>query len=82
MQLEYENGKLVKIDGMRPEYVDGNTLIRAVKGVAQAHQQLLRDAIEVLRQIDAGGSGGKVFDRDDCIKRLRSSVALLTGSAG
>lgn len=32
-------------------------------------------AREVLRQIDAGGSGGKVFARDACIQRLREQVA-------
>lgn len=31
-------------------------------------------AREVLRQIDAGGSEGKVFARDDCIRRLREQV--------
>lgn len=44
-------------------------------------QDLLRDAIEVLRQIDSGGAGGKVFDRDDCIKRLRKSVAAMKDGA-
>jgi hypothetical protein len=38
---------------------------------------LLRDAREVLSQIDQGGNGGKVFARDDCIVRLRASVANL-----
>ena len=33
-KLEFENGVLVKVDGMRPDYMDGHTLIRLVKELA------------------------------------------------
>ena len=29
--LEFQNGQLVKVDGQRPDYMDGNRLIRLVK---------------------------------------------------
>ncbi|WP_287176466.1 hypothetical protein [Mesorhizobium sp.] len=35
-RLEFENGVLVKIDGARPEYMNGNKLIRLVKELAAA----------------------------------------------
>lgn len=34
-KLEFENGVLVKVDGMRPDYMDGHTLIRLVKELAR-----------------------------------------------
>ena len=33
--LEFENGQLVKIGGMRPQYMDGYRLIDAVKSIAK-----------------------------------------------
>lgn len=35
-RLEFENGALVKVDGMRPEYMSGHRLIRLVKELAAA----------------------------------------------
>lgn len=32
--LEFQNGVLVKIHGMRPEYQDGHTMIRQIKELA------------------------------------------------
>ena len=46
---------------------------------AQRAANLLRDSVEVLSQIDQGGSEGKVFARDNCIERLRKSVAAMKG---
>ena len=37
-------------------------------------QRVLR---EIIRQIDAGGSGGKVFSRDNCIADARKALAAL-----
>lgn len=33
-RLEFENGRLVKVDGARPEYMDGYALIRLVRELA------------------------------------------------
>jgi hypothetical protein len=33
-RLEFENGQLVKVDGKRPEYMDGYALIRLVRDLA------------------------------------------------
>lgn len=66
-----EKGKryLRSLNPPRPGLIDLSPELRA----------LLRDAAEVLRQIDAGddglGNGGGVFGRDDCIRRLRASTA-------
>lgn len=35
-RLEFEGGRLVKVDGHRPEYMDGHTLIRLVRSLAEA----------------------------------------------
>ena len=35
-RLQFENGRLVKVDGMRPQYMDGYALIRLVRELAQA----------------------------------------------
>lgn len=34
-KLEYENGKLVKVDGMRPQYLDGHTMIMVIHQLAE-----------------------------------------------
>jgi hypothetical protein len=34
--LEIENGRLVKVNGSRPDYMDGSRLIRLVKELAEA----------------------------------------------
>lgn len=37
-RLEFQNGRLVKVDGMRPEYMDGHSLIRLARELAAAIQ--------------------------------------------
>lgn len=39
-KLEFENGVLVKVDGMRPDYMDGHTLIRLVKELGAALNEI------------------------------------------
>lgn len=36
MWLEFECGVLVKVNGMRPEYMDGNQMVRLIKDLAMA----------------------------------------------
>jgi hypothetical protein len=38
---QFENGKLVKLDGMRPEYMSGFALIRATRHFAELHQEAI-----------------------------------------
>lgn len=45
--------------------------------VSGASDSLLRAGREVISQIDQGGSDGKVFARDDCIRRLREQITGL-----
>lgn len=33
-RLEFEGGQLVKVDGMRPDYMDGYALLRLVRELA------------------------------------------------
>ncbi len=43
-----------------------------------AAPELLLALVEILSQIDQGGSGGKVFSRDYCIKAARAAVSRAT----
>lgn len=43
-----------------------------------AAPELLVALVEILSQIDQGGSGGKVFSRDYCIKAARAAVSRAT----
>ena len=46
-----------------------------------AAPELLEALTAIIRQIDQGGSGGKVFSRDACIATARSIIAKATGEA-
>lgn len=46
-----------------------------------AAPELLDALNEIVRQIDQGGSGAKVFARDSCIATARSIIAKATGEA-
>ena len=46
-----------------------------------AAPELLEALREIVSQIDQGGAGGKVFDRDACIAYARAAIAKATGSA-
>ena len=37
--FEFQNGQLVKVNGMRPEYMDGYRLIALVRYLAEKHEQ-------------------------------------------
>jgi hypothetical protein len=52
-KLEYQDGHLVKVDGMRPEYIDGYLLISLVKVIAEDHAILKarRDAGPSVEQL-------------------------------
>lgn len=39
-KMEFENGRLVKVDGMRPEYMDGYALINLVRELAAALNEI------------------------------------------
>jgi hypothetical protein len=41
--------------------------------------ELLRSLIEIISQIDQGGSGGKVFAHDYCITQARTAINKATG---
>ncbi len=45
-RLEFENGNLVKVDGKRPEYMDGYSLIRLVRELAA---EIASPAGEIIR---------------------------------
>ena len=45
--LQFENGKLVKIRGMRPEYFDGDTAIRSIKELGEIIGSLRHQLEEV-----------------------------------
>lgn len=51
-KLEFQNGQLVKVGGMRPEYMSGQVLLGLVRqfSIMVAQNQLLKDA--------SNGSGG------------------------
>ena len=38
-RMEFEGGHLVKIDGYRPEYFDGNKLIRFIREIAEEYKR-------------------------------------------
>lgn len=37
-KFEFDNGRLVKINGMRPEYMDGHRLIALIRYLAEKHE--------------------------------------------
>lgn len=46
--LEFQNGELVKIKAMRPEYLNGNDMIKTIKELAKLVDKLDRQLLEVL----------------------------------
>lgn len=46
---------------------------------AAAAPDMLSTLREIVSQIDRGGSGGKVFARDNCIARARAAIAKAEG---
>lgn len=53
---EFQNGKLVKLNGQRPEYMSGHDLIRATKQIAEA-------AVARISELETLLARSLVFDR-------------------
>lgn len=69
----------VTVDGL--DYlISVRAIGRDKDGTALLHQaaaapDMLSTLREIVSQIDQGGSGGKVFARDNCIARARAAIA-------
>ena len=50
--LQFENGQLVKISGMRPEYCDGHTMTRQIRQLAVIADQLRHQLEEVTGTVE------------------------------
>ena len=62
---EFQNGRLVKLDGQRPEYMDGYDLIAAVRHFAAKEREACERIFDILRQDD----GEAFFEAEKFLKR-------------
>lgn len=51
-RYEYEGGALVKIDGARPEYMDGNRLIRELRVAARLYLEAQAEIATLNAKLD------------------------------
>ena len=62
---EFQNGRLVKLDGQRPEYMGGHDLISAVRHFAAKEREACERIADMLRQDDCEA----FFEAEKFLKR-------------
>ena len=75
---EFQNGRLVKLDGQRPEYMGGYDLISAVRHFAAKEREACKRIADMLRQ----DNGEAFFEAEKFLKRYAPDLYDKLGISG